>query len=131
MLYTIRQFNEEPIVLVRVFSSMNINKNIYAIDADIATIPRKISGTVYRIDDLSNLGQQDFTLSDARHWFAGPIREDTIWRTQTVHFVIPSPAIRQLIARLILDGEQLHVSLAGSVPCVLKHIRTQILHHNR
>lgn len=130
MIYTIKRLSGLPVVLVRAFPPMNINKSIYAIDAEVAHITSQTTGTLYRIDDLSNLGQQDFTLYDARNWFTGLVREDAIWRTRTIHIVIPSPSIRRIVAHMIFNGEQLQVSLVGSLPTALEHIRSQILRHN-
>lgn len=129
MLYTMQRLPQEPIVLIRVKPPLHCRKHIYTIDAELVRLTQHIDGTIYRIDDLTALSEQHFTLSDARDWFTGAVREDSLWRSNTQHIVVGQPFIKSLIHRLQFEQRRIPISFVEDVHTGLQAARQSISQH--
>lgn len=128
MLYQIQQLPNEPIFVVRVKAPLHLGKYIYAIDEALLEMTAGLA-TAYRIDDLTRLRPDQFTLSDAREWFTGPIREDARWRSHIAHVVACKRGVRRLGRTLEARGATLEVPLYPSVAEAVAISRQALAQH--
>lgn len=128
MLYTIRKLPVAPIYIVRVKPPMNAAKSIYAIDMALLRLTGGLQTPFYRIDDLTALQPYHFTLSDARDWFSGPVREDAHWRGHCTHVVVAEKHIARLAYRLQDENNDIYVHLVPTYAAAFDHIRVKISH---
>lgn len=128
MLYTIQKLPEEPIVIVRVLPPLSVEKQIFAIDVELARMSQQYNTKLYRIDDLTRLHPHQFTLTDALAWFTGSVREDALWRNQMPHVAVCRKKTTQMLATFQQAGITVHLPTFTSMTEAVAQARAHIGH---